>query len=182
MLTQKRTSIINAGIYLIVIPIISLILVAFSNRQGYHVLGEEENDSTRQTELIFIIPLENENLKISSEFGNRIHPMFKKKMMHTGIDFVSHEGEMVIAPENGVVVKSLFVEGRGNYIIIKHDDTFSTSYSHLKERMVQEGESVKKTQVIGLVGNTGLSVRSHLHYEVLKNGDPVDPAPYLKKK
>lgn len=180
MLTKQRTSITRIWVYLVLIPITFFILVAFSNRKVYKAFIIKSTDSTMQTELILIAPLK--TLKISSPFGNRMHPIFKKEMLHTGIDFITPEGEVIIAPEDGVVVTSLFENGRGNFIVIKHDETFSTSFSHLKDRLVQDGDPVKKGQVIGLVGNTGLSVNTHLHYEVLKNGDPIDPAPFLIQK
>jgi murein DD-endopeptidase MepM/ murein hydrolase activator NlpD len=64
--------------------------------------------------------------------------------------------------------------------VIKHNETFTTTYSHLKEMSVKTGDQVQKGQAIGSVGNTGLSTKSHLHYEVLKNEQPVDPKPYLR--
>lgn len=182
MLTQKRTSVTKIWIYSIIVPIIFLMLTAFSNRQSYTVINKEDNDSTQQRDLVFISPLEIDTIEISSGFGERINPIYKKKMMHTGIDVLSREGDRVIAPEGGVVVKSIFMKDRGNYIVIKHDEVFSTSYSHLQQRMVKEGDQVSKAQLIGLVGNTGYSTDSHLHYEVLKDGEPVDPISYLPKK
>lgn len=78
-----------------------------------------------QNDLEFIPPLESENLAIASGFGERMHPYFKKKMLHTGVDFVS--------VESGAVLDSSYDSARGNYIIIQHNDEFVTTYSHLKD-------------------------------------------------
>jgi Peptidase family M23 len=180
MLTKKKTSSTLSGLYLVLVPIIVLILFAFAPPRYYTTSHHEALDSLVQNNLEFIAPLELDNIEIFSGFGDRIHPIFNKKMLHTGVDFVSNEGDKIIAAESGTVVTSEYQPGaRGNFIVIKHDETFSTTYSHLKEMSVKAGDQVQKGQAIGLVGNTGLSTKSHLHYEVLKNGEPVDPKPYL---
>jgi murein DD-endopeptidase MepM/ murein hydrolase activator NlpD len=69
----------------------------------------------------------------------------------------------------------------GNYVIIHHDDTYDTFYSHLKSSSVKAGDNVKKGSVIGYVGSTGLSTGPHLHYEVIKNGERVNPEDYMPK-
>ena len=179
MLTKKKTSRTLSVLYLVLIPVVACILFAFA-RPSIPKPSNEVPDSIAQHDLEFISPLELEIVEIYSGFGDRVHPFFHKKMLHTGVDFVSKEGDKVISAETGIVVSAEFQPaGRGNFIIIKHNEIFTTTYSHLKVMLVKTGDSVQKGQAIGSVGNTGLSTKSHLHYEVIKNGEPVDPKVYL---
>jgi murein DD-endopeptidase MepM/ murein hydrolase activator NlpD len=179
MLTRKKTSRTLSGLYFVLVPIVVLILLAFAPPRYYPASHHVAADSLIQNDLEFIAPLELDKIEIFSGFGDRVHPIYNKKMLHARVDFVSNEGDKVVSAESGVVVSANFVAARGNFIVIKHDETYTTTYSHLKEMSVKSGDQVQKGQTIGLVGNTGLSTRSHLHYEVLKNEQPVDPKPYL---
>jgi murein DD-endopeptidase len=76
---------------------------------------------------------------------------------------------------DGIVIETGFDELKGNYAVIKHSDELATQYFHMKTVAVEKGVTIKKGEVIGTVGNTGLSISNHLHYEVLKNGKAVDP-------
>lgn len=126
-----------------------------------------------------IKPLEG-NFKINSGFGKRMHPFLKKRKFHSGIDFKAPIGTPVLATADGeVVVSKTNKNGYGKHIIIQHDEEFKTLYSHLSKLKVKVGEKIKKGDVIGLVGNTGTSVASHLHYEVIKDGKKVDPEKYF---
>jgi len=111
----------------------------------------------------------------------RMHPVLGVARLHTGIDFQSPEGEIVKSTADGIVIENTFDANRGQFVLIKHGDPFSTSYSHLQSATVKVGDEVKTGQTIGYVGNTGLSKGVHLHYEVLKNGEAVDPKDYLPK-
>jgi len=102
---------------------------------------------------------------------------------HKGQDIASPTGTKVKSVDDGVVVRSSPVEqsgGYGNFIVIKHKDFYS-AYGHLSKREVNKGDTVKRGQLIGLVGSTGLSTGPHLHFEIRKteNGSQVDPKPYL---
>ena len=102
---------------------------------------------------------------------------------HKGQDIAAPTGTKVKSVDDGVVVRSSPVAqggGYGNFIIIKHKDFYS-AYGHLSKREVNKGDTVKKGQLIGLVGSTGLSTGPHLHFEIRKseNGSQVDPKPYL---
>ncbi|MBK5279285.1 MAG: M23 family metallopeptidase [Bacteroidia bacterium] len=108
-----------------------------------------------------------------------MHPILGVLKLHTGIDFKSPEGEIIVSTADGMVIENTLDSYRGQFILIKHDDTFSTSYSHLKNTIVKVGDSVQKGQTIGYVGNSGLSKSFHLHYEVLKNDQAVDPKDYI---
>jgi murein DD-endopeptidase MepM/ murein hydrolase activator NlpD len=117
--------------------------------------------------------------KGTSGYGKRWHPILKKIQFHTGIDFEMPEGEVVMAAANGVVVESIFHSQRGNYVVVKHGDRYTTSYSHLRNAVVKAGDKIEKGQTLGYVGSTGWSTGAHLHYEVLKNGHTVDPIGYF---
>jgi Peptidase family M23/BlaR1 peptidase M56 len=179
MLTKKKTSQQLAGLYFIIVPLITCLLLAFAPKPNHQLLNYEAADSVVQHDLQFISPIKASLTKLSSGFGERMHPILGYKKFHTGIDLISPEGVEVMSTEDGVVSNSNYDSLRGNFIIIKHNDSYSTFYSHLKVRAVEAGEKVKKEQAIGLVGNTGLSTESHLHFEILKDEKPVDPQAYL---
>jgi len=127
-----------------------------------------------------IQPLSNKDLKrTASGFGYRIHPIYKISKFHSGMDFTAPTGTEVYATGNGVIetVKSARRE-LGNHIIIDHGFGYETVYGHLDGFSVRVGQKVKRGDVIGFVGSTGLSTAPHLHYEVLVNGRQVDPALY----
>ncbi|WPD19256.1 murein hydrolase activator EnvC family protein [Thermaerobacter composti] len=125
---------------------------------------------------------------ISSGFGYRNHPIYGSVRMHTGVD-IDAEGppdpdpstwDKVVAAEDGIVVTAGYMSGYGNAIVIAHDERLSTLYGHLSEIYVGPGTTVRRGQVIGMVGTTGASTGTHLHFEVRVNGQPVDPMPYLR--
>ena len=107
-----------------------------------------------------------------------IHPISKKALVHKGIDMPAPTGTPVYAAGGGVVLKAETVEGWGKLVVLEHADGFSTFYAHLDEITVETGVKVAVAQVIGKVGNTGQSTGPHLHYEVRKNGEHVNPADY----
>lgn len=128
-----------------------------------------------------IQPLANNDLRrIGSYFGYRTDPFYKVAKFHEGMDFTAPVGTPIHATGDGMVVK---VErergGYGNSIVISHGFSYETRYAHLSKINVQRGQVVKRGQVIGLVGNTGKSTAPHLHYEVHKNGTPIDPINYF---
>jgi murein DD-endopeptidase MepM/ murein hydrolase activator NlpD len=127
-----------------------------------------------------IQPLSNKDLKrTASGFGYRIHPIYKISKFHSGMDFTAPTGTEVYSTGNGVIrtAKSARRE-LGNHIIIDHGFGYQTVYAHLDGFNVKVGQKVKRGDVIGYVGSTGLSTAPHLHYEVLVNGRQVDPALY----
>ncbi|MCU0457865.1 MAG: M23 family metallopeptidase [Bacteroidales bacterium] len=127
-----------------------------------------------------IQPVSNSDLKrTASGFGYRIHPIYKISKFHSGMDFTAPTGTDVYSTGNGVIreVKSARRE-LGNHIVIDHGFGYQTVYAHLDRFNVRVGQKVKRGDVIGFVGSTGLSTAPHLHYEVHVNGRPVDPAMY----
>ena len=117
--------------------------------------------------------------KVSSNFGKRYHPILKKEKFHSGIDIKTPIGTHVKATADGIVEDIKESKGYGKYIILKHDDNYSTLYATLGEYKVFIGQKVDKGQVIALSGNSGISTAPHLHYEVIKRGEKVDPADYF---
>jgi murein DD-endopeptidase MepM/ murein hydrolase activator NlpD len=112
----------------------------------------------------------------------RTHPIKKAKKMHKGIDIKAKFGTEVIAPSDATVIDSGYDKLNGYFIELKHDDTYSTRYHHLSKVSVENNVKITKGQIIGEIGTSGLSTAPHLHYEVIKEGKHVDPAPYLNSE
>lgn len=125
-----------------------------------------------------IVPLENGDDKIVSGFGIRIHPFYKTAHMHTGIDFLVKTGTPIYATGDGQVIDEK-PGGYGIVCVIDHGFGFKTLYAHMSRMIVKPGQKVKRGQVIGYVGNTGISTGPHLHYEVIKNNKKVNPVNYF---
>ena len=125
-----------------------------------------------------IMPVANKDLKrVASGYGMRMHPILKIRKMHTGMDFTAPTGTDIYSTGDGVVVlvkKSR--RGYGNHVVIDHGFGYSTRYAHMVKFNVRKGQKIKRGDVIGYVGNTGLSKGPHLHYEVEKNGKKINPA------
>lgn len=121
---------------------------------------------------------------ISSRYGLRRHPIFKRRRMHTGMDFAAPQGYRIKAADSGKVLFSGFKKGYGNVTIINHgwrkNKRLSSLYAHQWKILVQKGQMVKKGQLIGYVGSTGYSTGPHLHFEIRENGSPVNPGQYLR--
>ena len=124
-----------------------------------------------------IQPLSNKDLNhVASGFGWRIHPIYKTEMMHSGMDFTAPIGTPIHATGNGSVAKvEMNGRGFGNNIIISHGYGYQTLYGHMSRIAVKPGQKISRGDIIGFVGNTGSSTGPHLHYEVHKNGSPVNP-------
>ncbi|MFN3635409.1 MAG: peptidoglycan DD-metalloendopeptidase family protein [Rhizobium rhizophilum] len=116
---------------------------------------------------------------ITSRFGNRPDPFFGGLAMHAGIDFRAPTGTEIRSTGSGKVVKAAFSGGYGNMVEIDHGLGLTTRFGHMSRILVGEGDTVEPGQIIGLSGSTGRSTGPHLHYEVRRNGDPVDPMRFL---
>ncbi|CAG0992298.1 Murein DD-endopeptidase MepM [Flavobacteriales bacterium] len=124
-----------------------------------------------------IQPVSNKELKyMASGFGFRIDPVYKTTKFHAGIDFTAPIGTPVYATGDGVIMPyAEGYSGYGNFIRINHGYGYVTLYAHLSKIAVKTSQKVKRGDVIGFVGNTGKSVGPHLHYEVRKNDNPINP-------
>ena len=116
---------------------------------------------------------------MSSPYGERVDPISGKKAWHEGMDFAGAKGSEVIAVANGVVVFAGYRDGYGQLVEISHGKDLRTRYGHHEEVLVHAGQSVKRGDVIALMGNSGRSTGPHVHFEVLKEGRPVNPARYV---
>lgn len=124
-----------------------------------------------------IQPIENEDLtRTASGYGYRMHPIYKIRKMHEGMDYTAPVGTPVYATGGGVIgTATRSRRGSGNMIMIDHGYGFKSIYSHMEDISVRQGKTVRRGDIIGTVGNTGLSSGPHLHYEVLFNDKPVNP-------
>lgn len=119
--------------------------------------------------------------RISSPYGNRIHPILKVQRFHSGIDIPAPTGTAIMAAGQGRVVSAGSLGGYGRTVIIDHGGGILTLYAHNSKLVVSVGQTVSKGQKIAQAGSTGQSTGPHLHFEVRKNGKYVDPMPYLRK-
>ena len=115
--------------------------------------------------------------RISSRFGYRIHPIYGKRHLHTGVDFRAPQGTPIRAAGSGVVIVKGWRGGYGRYLRIRHNGSYATAYAHLRgyAKGISPGAHVKSGQIVGYVGSSGISTGSHLHFEVLKDGKHIDP-------
>ena len=127
-----------------------------------------------------IQPVANKNLKrMASGYGYRIHPIYKVRKMHWGMDFTAPTGTPIYATGDGKV--STYKKSRsgyGNHIIIDHGYGYQTLYAHMSKVDVRRGQKVKRGDIIGYVGSSGRSTAPHLHYEVIKDGRKINPVNY----
>jgi len=127
-----------------------------------------------------IQPVANKDLKrLASGFGMRMHPILKIGKMHAGLDFAAHIGTPVYATGDGKIKLAGRDGGYGNAVIISHGYGYETLYAHMSKIKARRGQSVKRGDIIGYVGSTGLSTGPHLHYEIHKDGKPIDPVSYF---
>lgn len=128
-----------------------------------------------------IQPISNKQLHaLSSGFGWRTHPIYKVKKMHPGIDFAASIGTPIYATADGRIAEvSVKFSGYGKMVEIDHGFGYRTRYAHMHEFAVRSGQHVKRGDLIGYVGDTGMSTAPHLHYEVLINGSKVNPVHYF---
>ena len=120
--------------------------------------------------------------RFSSGFGMREHPKYHTKRFHTGVDLSVPSGTPVRATADGIVSFSGWSAGNGNIVVIEHGSGFSTVYAHNSKNLVKVGQTVKRNDLIAKAGATGVATGSHVHYEVWKNGQYVDPNGYAKKE
>lgn len=128
-----------------------------------------------------IQPVSNKNLnRIASGFGTRIDPVYKVRKMHAGLDFTAPQGTPIYATADGRVKTAGYnAGGYGNHVVVNHGYGYETLYGHMVRIKAKIGQRVKRGEIIGYVGNTGKSTGPHCHYEVHKNGRPINPVYYF---
>ncbi len=142
-------------------------------------IPSEIDSDTGKTDWSMIIPASG---RISSRFGNRVDPVTKRRhSFHKGMDISAPEGTAVYAAEKGVVVEAGYKKnGYGNLIIIKHGNDIATYYGHLSRIVISNGDKVSKGTLIGKVGSTGKSTGPHLHFEIRKGDQALNPEDYVR--
>lgn len=118
---------------------------------------------------------------VTSNFGQRFHPVLKRWKLHTGIDLRVPSGSKIVAANEGVVLIAKYNVAYGNYVVIDHGGGISTLYAHNKKLLVSAGQTVQRGQVVAYSGSTGYSTGPHLHFEYRINGEYQNPLDYLKK-
>ncbi|HBC74506.1 MAG: hypothetical protein A2008_08250 [Candidatus Wallbacteria bacterium GWC2_49_35] len=117
---------------------------------------------------------------VTSKFGMRIHPVYGKSAMHTGVDIGARKGRPIKPAMGGTVVFAGWLGGYGKMVEIKHPKGYVTRYAHMSVIKVKKGQSVNSSTAIGAVGDTGTSTGSHLHFEVRKYGRPLNPLAFIR--
>lgn len=116
---------------------------------------------------------------ITSRFGNRTDPFLGRLAMHSGVDFRFGSGERIPCTGSGVVTAAGYSGGYGNMVEVDHGNGISTRYGHMQRVLVKVGDKVEPGDTVGLAGSTGRSTGTHLHYEVRRNGEALDPMYFL---
>lgn len=152
--------------------------VVVQSRSFDEVIALAKNREELLSAIPAIQPVSNTDLKrIASGFGYRIHPIYKVRKLHTGLDFSAEIGTPIYATGDGTVTvaRTRNGSGYGRYVQINHGFGYETLYGHMSRVSVRRGQKVKRGDVIGYVGNSGRSTAPHLHYEVIRNGSKINP-------
>lgn len=188
MITKLNTSKKAGYWFILLIPVISIVVLAFSVSPDVKSGFLYKTMTTNASSIPSIAPLNEKNILVTSQFGWRMHPIYKTKSFHNGLDIKATEGSPVLATGDGSI--EIIEEGQlsngafipdGKYIVVRHSAQFATRYTHLSKIAVKQGTMIKKGEVIGYVGKTGICTGSHLHYEVIRDGKNVNPSDYILK-
>ena len=146
-----------------------------------HLLDSIYQSNERQQHIPSALPLKIRDFNyVASLFGYRTDPIYKVDKFHSGIDFTSTLNAEALATGDGVVEELKSDDwGYGNMVVIDHGYGFKSRYAHLNKFAVEKGQEVKRGQVVGYIGCTGKATGVHLHYEVMKDDQLIDPADYL---
>lgn len=155
--------------------------VAYQERSYNDIDDMVKNKEKLLAAIPAIQPVSNKDLtRIASGFGYRIDPVYKVGKFHAGLDFAAPIGTPIYATANGIIKEAnANVSGYGNHVVIDHGYGYQTLYGHMYKIKVRPGQVVMRGEVIGWVGSSGKSTGPHCHYEVHRNGIPVDPVYYF---
>ncbi len=148
-------------------------------RHKYKNRGEYFNKNGSSVKRSLLVTPVN-GARISSRFGMRRHPILGYRKKHKGLDFAAPTGTPILAAGDCYISKIVYSIANGNYIFLKHNDTYETVYIHMSRfaRNMKKGRRVKQGRVIGYVGATGMAKGPHLHYEIRKKGVSINPAKF----
>ena len=178
-ITKKRVKMIinnsknqgRKGLYLLSLPVLVMLVMAFS--------GKHNRPGNNPVPHLFPVSGASMN-EVTVTFGKVfINPVTNKEVTHNGIDIKSPSGTPVIATGDGIVILVSENESRGKHVVIQHGTDYQTWYTHLESILVAEGDKLEGGDQLGKVGNTGYSTGPHLHYEVVKEGERVNPEEYF---
>lgn len=166
MLTTRRMDLISKQLYI--------------QSKSFDALVEmAKKQKDRLAHIPSIQPVANKDLsRVASGYGTRVDPIYGTMRFHAGMDFAAKTGTDIYATGNGTVTYSDWKQGYGKCVIIDHGFGYETLYAHMDEYKVRVGQKVVRGELIGIVGSTGKSTGSHLHYEVHVKGKPDNPAKY----
>ncbi len=158
-----------------------ILLTSYQEKSFNDIEAMVKNKEKLLAAIPAIQPVSDKDLtRIASGFGTRIDPVYKVPKFHAGLDFTAPIGTPIYATADGIVTDAGFNEGGyGNRVIINHGFGYETLYGHMYRIKAKEGQKIKRGEVIGYVGSTGKSTGPHCHYEVHRNGNPVDPVYYF---
>ncbi len=147
----------------------------FRSPDGHVDYYDANGDSAKK--FLMRKPVRSHDVRLTSGFGYRMHPVLKRRKMHTGVDWAARRGTPILAAGNGIVEYAGRKGGYGNYVRIRHANGYKTAYAHMHSIApgIRKGGKVRQGQVIGSVGSTGRSTGNHLHFEVLVNNRHVNP-------
>ena len=165
--------------YALVLPVLGLFVSSFNTETVAQVRPNTTEQMTDQPVFIYPVKLDKQ-VKISSHYGKRKHPITHEMKMHNGIDFKAPKGTPVYAAARGKVTAVGYTKGYGNLITIQHQSGYVTRYGQLEAFKVKPNQEVEPGDLIGTVGATGLATGPHLHFEMLKNGKHLDPKPFIQ--
>ena len=193
MMNKSKSSKQSMLRYALFLPVLTVLFILVSFRPIVNAVApvvdvpifrnfpfELSSDSVHRPMIFPVQVEEGVPVRITSHYGQRRDPMRNIIRMHQGMDIAAPIGTPVMATADGVVTEmGSHPEGYGNFVVITHGEMYATKYAQLQWYDVSVGESVRRGEVIGTVGNTGRSTGPHLHYEVRKEGDHVDPRDYM---
>ncbi|WP_153798183.1 M23 family metallopeptidase [Foetidibacter luteolus] len=158
-----------------------ILRTAYQEKSYQEIDGLINNKEKLLAAIPAIQPVSNKSLtRVASGFGTRIDPVYKINKFHAGLDFTAPQGTPIYATADGTVKESDYnAGGYGNHVVINHGFGYETLYGHMVRIKARTGTKVKRGEVIGYVGSTGKSTGPHCHYEVHRNGQPVDPVYYF---
>ncbi|WP_299157808.1 M23/M56 family metallopeptidase [uncultured Tenacibaculum sp.] len=183
MMTKPKSNRLSKLTYILLLPICIFLISAFTSpsiKNNQHMNILDVTALVNKPPSLF--PVQNASKKdITSYFGkNAKRPKNRKNIQHNGIDIRAKIGTPVLATTDGIIAKASMKGNWGNLIVITHSDGYETWYAHLNDFNVSKNQKVKKGDIIGYVGNTGLSTGPHLHYEVKQNGKPLNPLNFIE--
>lgn len=184
MITKHNSTSKTGILYMVFIPLIALLSMAFNTAEPEQiVLPAMLETFTSNQDPILTLPIKkNTSQNITIGFGKTFeHPKDKKKVVHKGIDFRANKGVPIFAAANGTVANASLKDKWGNLIIVTHPNGYETYYAHLNNFVVKTGQLVKKGELIGYVGNTGVSTGPHLHFELRHHKKSIDPMPFFEE-